>query len=306
MTRHLRTLADLTADEIKKILERAEWLKINQRAGKTFTPLAGKTLAMIFEKPSTRTRVSFEVAMFQLGGHAINLTSQGSQLGRGETYADTSRVLSRYVQGIMIRTFAQDSINEIAKYSSVPVINGLTDLAHPCQVLTDLFTVYEEFGAAALGEVKVAYVGDGNNMTYSWALASMILGFPLSIATPKGFELNQELTDKIKKEGHKQISFTNDPHEAVKDALVINTDTWVSMGQEGAQEAEKKKTFEPYQINRKLVESANSKAIVLHCLPAHRGEEITNDVMDGPKSRVFDQAENRLHAQKSILEFLMG
>jgi ornithine carbamoyltransferase len=267
-------------------------------------PLKGKTLAMVFEKSSTRTRVSFEVGMFQLGGHALNITSQASQLGRGETYSDTSMVLSRYVDCIMMRTFEQSRIEEAAHASRVPVINGLTDLLHPCQVMADMMTVEENKGD--ISRCRVAWLGDGNNMANTWIQAAIIFGFELSLACPKGYEPPAIILDKMKNGGYSNIRLYNDAASAVKEADVINTDTWVSMGQEAGEVEQKKRVFRPFQVNRSLVSLANKDCIVLHCLPAHREEEITSEVMDGPNSRVFDQAENRLHAQKAILEKLMS
>jgi ornithine carbamoyltransferase len=291
--KHLLSLNDLTANDINEIIERGKWLKEKQKKGEEHHPLKGKTLAMVFEKSSTRTRVSFEVGMYQLGGHALNLTSQASQLGRGETYEDTARVLSRYVDGIMVRTFDQENVKKMAQASTVPVINGLTDLYHPCQVLADLMTVHEN--KESIKDCTIAYVGDGNNLANSWINAVNILGFELRVATPEGYE------PSLKHEG-----VSRDPVAAVKNADVVNTDTWVSMGQEGGDVETKKKLFEPFQVNSDLMRYAKSDSIVMHCLPAHRGEEITDEVMDGPQSRIFDQAENRLHIQKAILEQLMG
>lgn len=304
MPRHLLSLFDLKESEIYSLLERGVKLKKIKQSGKEHRPLAGKSLAMVFEKSSTRTRVSFEVAMYELGGHALNISSSGSQLGRGETYEDTARVLSRYVDGIMVRTFEQNRIEKMASVAQVPVINGLTDLYHPCQVLADLLTVTENFGAVK--PLHISYVGDGNNMANTWVTAAIILGFKLSIATPKGYEPAAMVLGKVKSGGYPNISITYDASEAVRNADVINTDTWVSMGQEGAGESEKKALFTPYQVNEKLLSLAKPNAIVMHCLPAHRGEEITDQVMDGPHSRVFDEAENRLHIQKAILEKFMA
>lgn len=300
MTRHLLTDFDLQASEIEELFERTAWLKKRQKSGKTHTPLAGKTLGMVFEKSSTRTRVSFEVAMFQLGGHALNLTTQATQMGRGETYEDTARVLSRYVDCIMMRTFEQERIERMSRGSQVPVINGLSDLVHPCQLLTDMFTIVENKGG--IEDMRVAYVGDGNNMANSWINCAIILGFELNLGIPEGFDPPAMILDKIKSGGYSNISLMRDPREAVKGVDVINTDTWISMGQEGKDEDEKRKKFLPYQVNGNLLSLAAKDAIVLHCLPAHRGEEITDEVMDGPQSRVFDEAENRLHVQKAILE----
>jgi ornithine carbamoyltransferase len=259
---------------------------------------------MVFEKSSTRTRVSFECAMYQLGGHALNITSQASQLGRGETYEDTAKVLSRYVDGIMVRTFEQVRIEKMASTSSVPVINGLTDLYHPCQVMADLLTITENKGN--LKNLHISHVGDGNNMANTWITAAIILGFKLTISTPKGYEPAAMVLGKVKQGGYPNIKVTNNPEDGFRAVDVVNTDTWVSMGQEGAGEKEKKELFRPYQVNSKLMATANKDAIVLHCLPAHRNEEITDDVMDGPQSRIFDQAENRLHIQKAILEKFMA
>jgi len=296
MTRHYLSLLDFTKEETMVLLERALVLKKDFKKEKVPQPLAGKTLGMIFEKTSTRTRVSFEVAMLQLGGHAIYLTQKTSQLGRGETYEDTARVLSRYVQGIVMRTFEQTKLERMAKYSSVPVINALSDLLHPCQVLADLMTVIEEKGS--LKDVKVAWVGDGNNVANSWIEAALMFGFELKLACPKGYDPALG--------PHDPIQLIRDPKEAVDGVDVINTDTWVSMGQEGKNEIHKKKVFGPYQVNAALLKKAKKDCIVLHCLPAHRGEEITDEVMDGPHSRVWNQAENRLHVQKALLELLLA
>ncbi|MBI3540707.1 MAG: ornithine carbamoyltransferase [Deltaproteobacteria bacterium] len=301
MATDLLTLLELSPDQIKKILLRAAFLKKSRKKGRLSSALKGKTLAMIFEKPSTRTKVSFDVAMYEMGGHTVSLDNHSSQLGRGESYEDTGRVLSQYVHGIVMRTFGQKNIEELAKGASVPVINGLSDLYHPCQTLTDLLTVQEEKGK--LAKARVCYVGDGNNVANSWILASMILGFELRVATPKGYEPSAMIFQKVNIGKTDSILLTNDPVEAVKGADVINTDTWFSMGQEVSDE--KRKAFLPYQVNQELLKKANKDAIVLHCLPAHRGEEITNDVMDGPQSRVLQQAENRLHVQKAILEMFL-
>ncbi len=254
---------------------------------------------MIFEKASTRTRVSFEVAMHELGGAAITLEGATTQMGRGETYADTARVLGRYLHGIMIRTFGHTQAEELARDSKVPVINGLTDLYHPCQILADLLTIRENFKRIG----KVAYVGDGNNMANSWIEASLLLRFPLSVATPKRYEPAAVVQEKVRSMKADWVALTDDPREAVRGAGVINTDTWFSMGQEESDE--KRRLFAPYQVNQALLAQALPSAIVMHCLPAHRGEEITSEVMDGPQSRIWDQAENRLHVQKAILEMLL-
>jgi ornithine carbamoyltransferase len=264
--------------------------------------LAGQTLAMIFMKSSTRTRVSFEVGTYQLGGHALFLSPRDVQLGRGEPIADTARVLSRYVNGIMIRTFAHQDVEELARYASVPVINGLTDLLHPCQILADLLTVRQFLGGWE-GK-KVAWIGDGNNMANSWINAAYRLGFELALACPEGYEPADHLLERAKKANAK-IALTRDPKEAIAGADVVNTDVWASMGQEDEQK-KRERDFAGYTVDRKLMSRAAGDAIFLHCLPAHRGEEVSADVIDGPQSRVWDEAENRLHIQKAIMAVLMG
>jgi ornithine carbamoyltransferase len=256
---------------------------------------------MVFAKSSTRTRVSFEVGAYQLGGHALFLSSRDIQLGRGEPIKDTARVLSRYVDGIMIRTFAHADVVELARYATVPVINGLTDVLHPCQVLADVFTVREALGGWE-GKV-VAWVGDGNNMANSWLHAACVLGFELRLACPEGYEPDHDIFERAKQVAH--VSITEEPDEAVRGAHVVTTDVWASMGQEG--EAEKRAlAFKGYTVDADLMRLAAPDAIFLHCLPAHRGEEVTDDVIEGPQSRVFDEAENRLHVQKALLATLMG
>jgi len=315
VTRHFLSLFDFQEEEIANLLHRAASLKKAAKAGKFEQPLANKTLGMIFEKSSTRTRVSFEVAMVQLGGHGIYLTQQTSQLGRGESYEDTARVLSRYVQGIVMRTFEHTKLERLASASGVPVINGLSDLLHPCQLLADLLTVQEN--KKNLQDLKVVWLGDGNNMANSWIEAASIFKFHLTLACPKNMEPSGIILQKIKSNGSDNIELTQDPLKAVEGADVLNADTWVSMGQEaqikknelrakGDAEVQKKRILEPYQLNQNLLSRAKKDAIVLHCLPAHRGEEITNEVMDGPQSRIWDQAENRLHAQKALLEKLLS
>jgi ornithine carbamoyltransferase len=299
----LISIYDLTKDEIEAILQKAAQLKGKHRQGIPYHPLEGKTLAMIFEKPSTRTRVSFEVGMYQLGGYALSLNPRDTQLGRGEAIADTAQVLARYVDGIMIRTFAHERVEEMARFASVPVINGLSDLLHPCQILSDIFTIGELRGGYE--ELKVAYVGDGNNVANSWINGAMRLGFDLWLACPPGYEPNEKILSRAQAEGSSQIILTHDPREAVEGADVINTDVWASMGQE-ADRAERIRAFQGYQINTDLVRRGKRDCLVMHCLPAHRGEEITDEVMDGPHAVVFDQAENRLHVQKAILTLLMG
>lgn len=302
MKKDLLSILDLKTDEIHTLLKRTAELKEMQKSGTLHQSLQGKSLGMIFEKSSTRTRVSFEVGIFQLGGQAIFLSPKDTQIGRGESIADTARVLSRYLDGIMIRTFSQDMLEEFASYASVPVINGLTDLLHPCQILTDLFTIVERFGT--MEGRKVAWIGDGNNMAHSWINAAERLGFELTLACPEGHKpADTVLRNAVKNAGN--IKVVDDPAQAVKNADVINTDVWASMGQEDESE-ERKKIFEGYQVNEELLQHASKDAVVLHCLPAHRGEEITAEVMEGKQSLIFDQAENRLHTQKAIMEMLMG
>ena len=304
--RDLLSMLDVR-DDLVGLLELAASIKNRTKAGEPYEPLRGKSLAMIFEKSSTRTRVSFEVGMTQLGGHALFLSPIDLQLGRGETIADTARVLSRYVDGIMYRAFKQENMVELARSASVPVINGLDDKEHPCQIIADLFTMQEQKGD--LKELKLAYVGDGNNVCNSLLLGASIMGMDMTAACPKDYEPDADLlahARKIAKESGSKIHVVEDPDQAAKGADVLYTDVWVSMGQEKEKE-ERERLFKPYQVNRDLLSLANPKAIVMHCLPAHRGLEITDDTMDGPQSVVFDQAENRLHAQKAILaRFLAG
>ena len=258
---------------------------------------------MIFEKSSTRTRVSFEVGMYQLGGHPLFISTRDSQMGRGEPIKDTARVMSRYCDGVMIRTYGQEIVEEFARYSAVPVINGLTDLHHPCQIMADLFTVIEHRGSYE--GLKIAWVGDGNNMANTWIEAAAIFGFDLTLACPKGYEPDARVMEWALERTTSKIVLTDDPQEAVKYADVINTDVWASMGQE-AEQKEREKAFAGYQLNEALLDLARGNCIVLHCLPAHRGEEITDDVIEGPHSAVWDEAENRLHVQKAIMATLMG
>jgi ornithine carbamoyltransferase len=297
--RHFLSIPDFTREELLDTLDLAARMKRGDFAGR---PLAGKTLAMIFTKSSTRTRVSFEVGTFQLGGHALFLSSRDIQLGRGEPIRDTARVLSRYVDGIMIRTFAQQDVDDLARYGSVPVINGLTDLLHPCQIMADLQTIRESLGPE-LEPVKVAWVGDGNNMANSWLNAAYRLGFELRLAFPEGYEPDADILARARE--HAPIVVTHDPREAVEGADVVNTDVWASMGQE--EEAKQRaRDFAGYCVSDELMARASQRSIFLHCLPAHRGEEVTESVIEGPRSRVFDEAENRLHAQKAIMVKLMA
>lgn len=303
--RDLLCLYDFTPEEIKTILDLADELKAKQKRGEPHHYLQGKSLGMIFQKSSTRTRVSFEVAMYQLGGHALHLNAGDLQLGRGETIADTARVLSRYLDGIMIRTYAQADVEELARHADIPVINGLTDLLHPCQVLADLQTIREHKGTPA--ELKLAYVGDGNNVCHSLLFGCAKTGIHISVASPDEYKPEQEIVTLARQDAEKnksRIEILTDPTEAVDGADVIVTDVWVSMGQESAA-AEKAKIFTPYQVNHTLVQHAKPDFIFLHCLPAHRGEEVTSDIIDGPHSVVWDEAENRLHTQKAILALLL-
>jgi ornithine carbamoyltransferase len=306
MKKDLLAIADLTPKDIAKILKRSAVLKKMQNQGKDHQTLKGKSLGMIFEKSSTRTRVSFEVGMFQLGGLALFLSPDDLQIGRGETIADTARTLSRYLDGIMIRTFAQATVDELARFASIPVINGLTDLHHPCQALADLLTIQEK--KKKLKGLTLAYVGDGNNVANSLIQACMKVGMHFAIACPPGYELDAALLGAAKIEGRKtgaSVMVTNDPSRAVRNADVVYTDVWASMGQE-AEHAKRLKAFRWYQIDGELMKAANKGALVMHCLPAHRGEEITAEVIDGPQSVIFDQAENRLHVQKAVLDMLLG
>ncbi len=264
-------------------------------------PLAGKTLGMIFTKSSTRTRVSFEVGTFQLGGHALFLSSRDIQLGRGEPIKDTARVLSRYLDGIMIRTFAHSDVEDLARYATIPVINGLTDFLHPCQILADLLTIKEHLGGWD-GKV-VAWVGDGNNMAHSWINAAGVLGFELRIACPEGYDPDPLLLKH--NQARANITVVRDPKDAVRGAHAVNTDVWASMGQEEEQ-AKREQAFAGFCVDDALMQLADPSAIFLHCLPAHRGEEVTESVIEGPQSRVFDEAENRLHVQKAVMATLMG
>jgi len=293
---------DLTRRDVDRIFSHAANLKAMLKDGIIYQPLAGKTLGMIFDKSSTRTRLSFEAGMYQLGGLAIFLNSRDTQLGRGETIADTARIASRYLDAVMIRTFSQESVEEFAQHATIPIINGLTDLMHPCQIVSDLFTIVEKKGTYE--GLKVAYVGDGNNVANSWIDAAARLPFRLALACPKGYEPDARILERGRKKAPKGISLYRDPVQAVKNADVVYTDVWASMGQEAEQET-RAKVFEGYQVNRRLLKHAKPDAVVMHCLPAHRGEEISEEVLDGPQSVVWDEAENRLHVQKAILEILM-
>ena len=304
--RDLLSIHELSVDEVHEVIDFAAELKAMQKAGVPHRILEGKTLGMIFEKSSTRTRVSFEVGIFQLGGTALFLSSRDLQLGRGEPIKDTARVLSRYLDGIMIRTFGHERIVELAKYADIPVINGLSDLLHPCQVLTDLLTIREHKGKN-FRALKMAYVGDGNNMTNSYLYGAAKVGMNLTVATPKNYKPNAEVFENAvtdAQESGAELEWTENPIDAVKDADIIATDTWASMGQE-AEHDERKKIFAPYQVNGELLKHASKNVIVLHCLPAYRGEEITEEVFENNAHVIFDEAENRLHVQKAIMALTM-
>ena len=296
--RHFLTIPDFTRAELETLLALAESMRAGRYAGR---PLKGKALAMVFLKSSTRTRVSFEVGCYQLGGHAIFLSPRDAQLGRGEPIEDTARVLSRYVQGIMIRTFSHQDVTAMAAVATVPVINGLTDLHHPCQVLADVLTMRQHLGGHQ-GKV-VAWVGDGNNMANSWIDAARQLGFSLRLACPEGYDPDPSLLARAQRDA--DVRLVRDPREAVAGADVVNTDVWASMGQEEEHD-QRAAAFREYRVDASLMQRAATGAIFLHCLPAHRGEEVTADVIDGPQSRVWDEAENRLHIQKAIMAVLMG
>lgn len=302
MKRDLLTILDLSADEIHALLSKAEQMKKMLIEGKDrlISTLSGRVLGLIFVKPSTRTRVSFEAAMHRLGGNCIFMTPKDTQISRDEATADTARVLSRYVDILVIRTFAHEEVEELAKYASIPVINGLTDRFHPCQVLSDLLTVKEKRGT--LENLRVAWVGDGNNVAHSWINAAGILGFDLVLACPPGYEPDPNVLTRTPGKG--RIEVIHDPKKAVESADIIYTDVWASMGQE-QEAAERRQIFQPYQVNTDLLAAAPPTALVFHCLPAHRGDEITDEVIDGPQSVVFDQAENRMHLQMALLDWLL-
>jgi ornithine carbamoyltransferase len=301
----LASLYDLTREEIEQIFKTSELLKLQLLRGQGHPLLKGKTLAMIFEKPSTRTRVSFEVGMWQLGGYALYLSSTDLQLGRGETIGDTAQVLSRYVDGIMARVFAHQTILDLVAFSKVPVINGLSDFSHPCQGLADLFTVYEKKGR--LSGLRLAYIGDGNNVAHSLIYGCSKVGTNIILGCPKGYEPDPQVVARGKEEARRngsEVIVTNDPKEAAKGADIIYTDVWASMGKEKERE-ERLKILKPYQINPELVKLAKEDYIFMHCLPAHRGEEVTNEVADSRNSVIFDQAENRMHTQKALMALVM-
>ena len=299
MAIHLLRLSDFTREELSAYIDRAIVLKQEAAAGKRHTQLAGKTIALIFEKASTRTRVSFEAAMYGLGGQVIFLSAKETQLARSEPLKDTALVMSRYVDGLVVRTFGQEVVTELARYATIPVINALTDLFHPCQVLSDVMTVLEKKGR--LDTLKIAWVGDGNNMANSWVQAAARLGFELVLACPQGYDPQKDVLQEAQQESGARITVVRDPAEAVRGADVINTDVWASMGQESEQQ-ERLDVFQGFQVNAKLLSHAKPDCIVLHCLPAHRGEEISKEVLEGPRCVAIDQAENKLHIHKAILE----
>lgn len=303
MTKDLLKLMDLSREDILKILDVADQMKYNQKHGLTHNYLQGKTLAMIFEKNSTRTRVSFETGMFQLGGHALFLSGKESQIGRGEPIEDTARVLSRYCDGIMIRTYSQADVEKLAKYATIPVINGLTDFAHPCQVLADLMTIREH--QTRLDGLKLAFIGDGNNMANSLIVGGLKCGMDVSVACPEGYDPDPQVLDFARRVEGARFELCRRPEDAVAGADVVITDVWASMGQED-EKAVRERAFAGYQINDTLMALANPGAMVQHCLPAHRGEEIAAEVFEAHADEIFDEAENRLHAQKAVLFLLMG
>lgn len=301
---HYLEVADLDGEMLTGLIHRAMQLKNNHREGRPYRPAIGKVLGMMFEKPSTRTRISFESAMYQLGGSVVFMPSRDLQLKRGEPLSDTARVLSGYLDCLVVRTYSQEIVEELARWSSIPVINGLTDQHHPCQILSDIMTVFE-FKGRDIGNLKVAWVGDGNNMAHSWIQAAARMRFSLYLACPPGYEPDAAILDMARSEPGSRIYLTDDPAEAVAMADVINTDVWASMGQEDEAEA-RRRVFMPFQVNAELMKKAKSDAVVLHCLPAHRGEEITDEVLDGPNSVAWDQAENKMHLHRSVLEWAMG
>lgn len=304
--RDFLTTFDLSSNEISELLHRASALKLHPASSRAVLAgrdaLAGRAVGMLFDKSSTRTRVSFEVGINRLGGNAVFLTSSDMQLGRGETVADTARVLSRYLSAMVIRTYAHRSVEEFASHAEIPVINALTDLHHPCQALADMLTIQEHKGGFG---VKIAYIGDGNNVVHSLVQAAARLGSSIYVACPEGHEPDGGIIAHARASSTAEIAVMRDPVEAARDADVLYTDTWVSMGQE-SETAERERIFHDYQINDRLLSAARPDCIVMHCLPAHRGQEITDSVMDGPRSVVFDQAENRLHTQMALMEFLLS
>ena len=303
MKRDFLALNQFTKEELDRLFVLTKELKDKQKKRIEHRMLPGRSVALIFEKSSTRTRVSFEVGVYQLGGQPLFISSGTSQMGRGEPIKDTARILSRYCDGVMIRTFGQEIVEEFARYASIPVINGLTDLFHPCQIMADMFTVIEHRGSYR--GLKFAWIGDGNNMANTWIEAAAIFGFDLVLACPKGYEPDRKVLEWALARATSDITLTDDPKVAAEGADVLNTDVWASMGQE-AEQKEREKAFAGYQVDEALLNLAKPNCMVLHCLPAHRGEEITDDVIEGPHSAVWDEAENRLHIQKAIMAWLMG
>jgi ornithine carbamoyltransferase len=303
LKKDILTLLDLSKDDIDNLLKRAVELKNMQKRGIPYRPFTGKTLGLIFDKASTRTRVSFESAMVQLGGNPLFISARDTQIARDEPVRDTARVLSMYLDCLAIRTYSQDLLEEFAKYSSIPVVNALTDLYHPCQVLSDLMTVIEKKGGYS--GIKIAWIGDGNNVAHSWINAAAVLDLNLVLACPEGYSPNEEILTRASGTGCGKIDVISDPAEAARAADVIYTDVWASMGQEG-EHMIRKRAFETYQVNRMLVEQASGDVIVMHCLPAHRDEEISEEVLEGPNSVVWDQSENKLHMSKAVIEALIS
>jgi ornithine carbamoyltransferase len=303
MKRDFLSIWDLSQDELQALIQKAITMKAQWAEGRLSRSMTGKVLGLLFVKPSTRTRVSFEAAMYRMGGNCLFLTSHDTQLSRSEPLSDTARVLSRYIDALVVRTYAHDDVIQLGQWASIPIINGLTDLLHPCQVMSDLLTLAEMRGH--LDDLKVAWVGDGNNMAHSWLHAAGRLGFTLYISCPDGYWPDARLVHKVQREGAGTIVLCDRPRDAVKEADAINTDVWTSMGQE-SEAASRREVFKPFQVNMELLRAAPEHAVVLHCLPAHRGEEITDEVIEGPQSVVFDQAENRLHFQAALLDRLIN
>ncbi len=303
MKKHLLTLLDLSAQEMEDLFQTAAHLKKEKKAGTVSTALSGKSLGLLFDKPSTRTRISFEAAMIQLGGAPVFIGASDSQISRGEPARDTARVLSRYLDAVAVRTFSQDLLVELAEFSDIPVINALTDRYHPCQVLSDLMTVIEKKGGYR--GVKIVWVGDGNNVAHSWINAAAVLGLDLTLACPEGYLPDAQVVQQARERGKGSIVVTQDPEAAVKGADVLYTDVWASMGQE-REHGVRKAVFKPFCVDEALVEKAAKDVVVMHCLPAHRGEEIAESVLEGPRSVVWDQSENKLHMHKAVLLKLIG